>query len=93
LAEDLESERKEHETALQAWRRPFAGERHEKPLRAGIFTSDVYRREAQSRTYPPEKLVKAVDAARAAKADGIAIFSAASLKRQNLWPQIESVFR
>ena len=84
MAEDLESERKEHETALQAWRRPFAGERHEKPLCAGIFTSDLYREEAQSRTYPPEKLVKA---------DGIAIFSAASLKRQNLWPQLESIFR
>ena len=32
------------------------------------------------------KLDRSVEAARAAKPDGIAIFSAGSLKSQNLWP-------
>ena len=67
--------------------------RHEKPLYAGIFTSDLYKEEAQSRVYPPEKLTRAIEAARAAKPDGIVIFSAGTLTRQNLWPQLEAVFK
>jgi hypothetical protein len=67
--------------------------RHERPMYAGIYTSDLYKEEASSRTYPPGKLVRAIDAARAAKPDGIAIFSAGSLRSQNLWPQLEAVFK
>ncbi len=65
--------------------------RHEKPLYSGIFTSDLYKEEAASHTYPPEKLTRAIEAARAAKPDGIVIFSAGTLSRQNLWPQLEAV--
>jgi uncharacterized lipoprotein YddW (UPF0748 family) len=67
--------------------------RHERPLYAGIYTSDLYKEEASSRTYPPGKLVRAIEAARAAKPDGIVIFSAGSLRSQNLWPQLEAVFK
>jgi hypothetical protein len=38
-------------------------------------------------------LVRAIEAARAAKPDGIVIFSAGSLKSQGLWQQLEDVFR
>jgi len=66
---------------------------HERPLYAGIFTSDLYKEESGTRTYPPAKLVRAIEAARAAKPDGIVIFSAGSLKSQGLWQQLEDVFR
>jgi hypothetical protein len=67
--------------------------RHERPLYAGIYTSDLYKEEAASRTYPPGKLVRAIEAARAAKPDGIVIFSAGALRSQKLWPQLEEVFK
>jgi len=67
--------------------------RHERPLYAGIYTTDLYKEEAASRTYPPEKLTRAIEAARAAKPDGIVIFSAGALRSQNLWPQLETIFK
>ena len=67
--------------------------RHERPLYSGIFTSDLYKEEAASRTYPPEKLTRAIEAARAARPGGLVIFSAGTLTRQNLWPQLEAVFK
>ncbi len=67
--------------------------RREKPLCAGIFTSDLYKEERQSGTYPPEKLTRAIEAARAAKPDGIVLFSAGAITRQNLWPVLENLFR
>ena len=67
--------------------------RHERPLYAGIYTSDLYKEESGTHTYPPAKLVRAIEAARAAKPDGIVIFAAGSLKSQGLWPQLEDVFR
>jgi len=66
--------------------------RHEKPLYAGIFTSDLFKEERESRTYPPEKLARSIDAARKARPDGIVLFSAGSITRQNLWPAVESAF-
>jgi hypothetical protein len=65
---------------------------HEKPLYAGIFTSDLYKEEAGTRTYPAAKLVRAIEAARAAKPEGIVLFSAGTLKTQGLWPQLEAIF-
>ena len=41
---------------------------------------------------PPEKLARAIDAARRAKPDGIVIFAASSLKREKLWPALEKAF-
>jgi hypothetical protein len=38
---------------------------------------------------PPDKLARAIEAARRAKPDGIAIFAASSLKREKLWPALE----
>lgn len=38
---------------------------------------------------PPDKLTRAVAAARKASPDGIAIFSAGSLTREHLWPALE----
>ena len=67
--------------------------RHEKPLCAGIFTSDLYKEEGRSGDYPAAKLTRAIDAARAAKPDGIALFSAGTLTRQKLWPVLEEIFR
>jgi uncharacterized lipoprotein YddW (UPF0748 family) len=67
--------------------------RHERPLYAGIYTSDLYKEESGTKTYPPAKLVRAIEAARAAKPDGIVIFAAGTLKSQGLWPQLEAVFR
>jgi uncharacterized lipoprotein YddW (UPF0748 family) len=67
--------------------------RHERPLYAGIYTSDLYKEEAGTKTYPPAKLTRAIEAARAAKPDGIVIFSAGSLKSQGLWPQLEAAFK
>ena len=80
----------DHLTEITA--RQLEWTRHEKPLCAGIFTSDLYKEEGQSGGYPPEKLKRAIDAARAAKPDGIVLFSAGSLTRQNLWTTLESVF-
>ena len=66
--------------------------RHEKPLYAGIYTSDLFKEEAGTKTYPPAKLTRAIEAARAAKPDGIVIFSAGSLRNQGLWPHLEEAF-
>jgi len=41
---------------------------------------------------PPEKLARAIDAARRAKPDGIVIFAASSLGREKLWPALEKAF-
>jgi hypothetical protein len=41
---------------------------------------------------PPEKLARAIDAARRAKPDGIVIFAASSLQREKLWPALEKAF-
>jgi len=41
---------------------------------------------------PPEKLARAIDAARRAKPDGIVIFAASSLKREKLWAALEKAF-
>ena len=41
---------------------------------------------------PPEKLAQAIDAARRARPDGIAIFAASSLTREKLWPALEKAF-
>jgi uncharacterized lipoprotein YddW (UPF0748 family) len=41
---------------------------------------------------PPQKLVDAIAAARRAQPDGVAIFSAGSLKREKLWPTLEQAF-
>lgn len=42
---------------------------------------------------PPEKLTRAVEAARKAKPDGIVIFAAGSLTREKLWPTLEAAFK
>src|SRR5688572_3801662 len=42
---------------------------------------------------PPEKLVRAIDAARQAKPDGIIIFSAGNLTIEKLWPTLETAFK
>ena len=80
-----------HLTEVTARQMEWTG--HERPLYAGIYTSDLYKEEAGTGTYPPAKLVRAIEAARAAGPGGIAIFSAGSLRSQNLWPQLEAVFR
>jgi hypothetical protein len=67
--------------------------RHERPLYAGIYTSDLYKEEAGTKTYPPGKLVRAIEAARGAKPGGIVIFAAGTLKREGLWPQLEAIFQ
>lgn len=41
---------------------------------------------------PPGKLIAAIDAARRARPDGIAIFAAGSLTREKLWPALEKAF-
>jgi uncharacterized lipoprotein YddW (UPF0748 family) len=66
---------------------------YERPLYAGVHTSALYKEEAGTGTYPPAKLARAIEAARAARPGGIAIFSAGSLKSQNLWPQLEASFQ
>src|SRR5580698_1665347 len=66
--------------------------RHEKPLYAGIYTSDLFKEELGTKIYPPAKLVRSIEAARAAKPDGIVIFSAGSLKSQGLWPHLADIF-
>jgi uncharacterized lipoprotein YddW (UPF0748 family) len=67
--------------------------RHERPLYVGIYTSDLYKEESGTKTYPPAKLARAIEAARAAKPDGIVIFAAGSLKSQGLWPHLEDIFK
>ncbi len=42
---------------------------------------------------PPEKLLRAIAAARKANPDGIAIFAAGSLTREKLWPALELAFK
>lgn len=41
---------------------------------------------------PPEKLTRAIQAARDAHPAGVAIFSAGSLTREHLWPALEAAF-
>lgn len=41
---------------------------------------------------PPEKLARAIEAARRAKPAGIVIFAASSLAREKLWPALEKAF-
>lgn len=41
---------------------------------------------------PPQKLMDAIAAARRARPDGVAIFSAGSLTREKLWPALEQAF-
>ena len=42
---------------------------------------------------PPQKLTLAIEAARKAKPEGIAIFVAGSLSREKLWPTLEAAFQ
>jgi len=42
---------------------------------------------------PPEKLTRAIEAARKAKPDGIVIFFAGSVTREKLWPTLEATFK
>lgn len=42
---------------------------------------------------PPEKLKRAIEAARKAQPDGIVIFAAGSLDRENLWKVLEDEFK
>ena len=42
---------------------------------------------------PPEKLTRAIAAARKANPEGIAIFAAGSLNREKLWPALEAAFK
>lgn len=42
---------------------------------------------------PPEKLTRAIEAARKAKPDGIVIFAAGSVTREKLWPALETAFK
>jgi len=43
--------------------------------------------------FPPEKLLKAIEAARKARPAGIVIFSAGNLKIEKLWPALETSFK
>ena len=43
--------------------------------------------------FQPEKLLKSIDAARKAKADGIVIFAAGNLNIEKLWPALEMAFK
>jgi uncharacterized lipoprotein YddW (UPF0748 family) len=51
------------------------------------------RRDLPEGFCPPEKLVRAIEAARRAKPDGIAIFSAGNLTIEKLWPALEATFK
>lgn len=42
---------------------------------------------------PPEKLTKAIEAARRANPDGLVIFSAGNLTIEKLWPTLETAFK
>lgn len=67
--------------------------RREKPLYAGLFTSDLYMEEKGTNVFPEAKLSRAIDAARKADPDGIVLFSAGSITRQNLWPAVAAAFQ
>ena len=43
--------------------------------------------------FPPEKLTRAIDAARKAHPDGIVIFAAGNLTIEKLWPALENAFK
>lgn len=43
--------------------------------------------------FPPEKLLRAIEAARKAKPDGIVIFAAGNLTIEKLWPALETAFK
>ena len=43
--------------------------------------------------FPPEKLLKSVEAARKAQPAGIVIFAAGNLKIEKLWPALETAFK
>jgi hypothetical protein len=42
---------------------------------------------------PPERLTRAIEAARRAKPAGIVIFSAGNLTIEKLWPTLEAAFK
>jgi hypothetical protein len=42
---------------------------------------------------PPEKLTRAIEAARKANPDGLIIFSAGNLTIEKLWPTLETAFK
>jgi len=43
--------------------------------------------------FQPEKLLRAIEAGRKAKPDGIAIFAAGNLNIEKLWPTLEVAFK
>ncbi|HEY2972183.1 MAG TPA: putative glycoside hydrolase [Pyrinomonadaceae bacterium] len=51
------------------------------------------RRDLPSGFCPPEKLLRAIEAARQAKPDGIVVFSAGNLTIEKLWPTLETAFK
>lgn len=51
------------------------------------------RADLPSGLLPPDKLLQAIEAARKANPDGIAIFAAGSLTREKLWPALEAAFK
>jgi uncharacterized lipoprotein YddW (UPF0748 family) len=67
--------------------------RNEKPLYAGIATTYLYKEEQERKVYPPEKLTRAIEAARRAGPEGIAIFAAGSLTAQKLWDTMAKAFK
>lgn len=52
-----------------------------------------FRQDLPEGFLPPEKLLRAIEAARKANPDGIAIFAAGSLTREKLWPTLETAFK
>lgn len=52
-----------------------------------------FRRNLPAGFCPPEKLLRAIEAARQAKPDGIAIFAAGNLSIEKLWPALETAFK
>jgi uncharacterized lipoprotein YddW (UPF0748 family) len=67
--------------------------RNEKALYAGIATTYLYKEEQERKIYPPEKLTRAIEAARRAGPDGIAIFAAGALTSQKLWDTLAKAFK
>lgn len=51
------------------------------------------RRDLPPGYFPPAKLLRAIEAARKANPDGIAIFSAGNLTIEKLWPTLETAFK
>jgi hypothetical protein len=43
--------------------------------------------------FPPEKLLRAIEAARKANPDGVVIFSSGNLTVEKLWPALETAFK